>query len=79
MEERRREVVVVAVVVVVVVKRKRISTLQEGGIVKEGGMRNMGDNLYNCMNSYWSICIQKLAKKRFASRLGFQPGTNIRA
>ena len=30
--------VVVLVVVVVVVKRKRISTLQEGGIVKEGGM-----------------------------------------
>jgi hypothetical protein len=31
--------------VVVVVKRKRISTLQEGGIVKEGGMRNNGGAL----------------------------------
>ena len=39
-KERRREVLVV--VMVVVVKRKRISTLQEGGIVNEGGMRNMG-------------------------------------
>ncbi len=47
----------------------------------------------NCMNLYYTICIiviivwirtgqfvyKKLVKKRFASGLGFQPGTKIRA
>jgi len=44
----RREVLVV---VVVVVKRKGISTLHEGGIVKEGGMRNNGGALKLITNS----------------------------
>ena len=34
-------------------------------------------NLYNnCMNSLYEF-VQKLVKKRFASRLGFQPGTKM--
>jgi hypothetical protein len=48
----------------------------------------IGTNIKLCTNSYYTICItivwirlyefvQKLVKKRFASGLGFQPGTNM--